>query len=236
MNVTWAGIAAIGVLLFTGYTGYRRGFIKEIVSFFFVFLALALAWTINPYVNTFLMEKTSLYDKIQESCREFSGSQDVTEGNGMDEETEDSLISQLPLPKILQKNLTVNNTEEAYQYLAVDTFAEYVSEYLARAIINGLSYLIAYALANLILRVVMLILDMIAGLPLISGANRLTGGVVGVVKGIVFIWIALLLLTILCSSDIGKKGLELVEKDSVLQVLYKHDILVNFFMDVLYKI
>ncbi len=236
MNVTWAGIAAIGVLLFTGYTGYRRGFIKEIVSFFFVFLALALAWTINPYVNTFLMEKTSLYDKIQESCREFSGSQDVTEGNGMDEETEDSLISQLPLPKILQKNLTVNNTEEAYQYLAVDTFAEYVSEYLARAIINGLSYLIAYALANLILRVVMLILDMIAGLPLISGANRLTGGVVGVAKGIVFIWIALLLLTILCSSDIGKKGLELVEKDSVLQVLYKHDILVNFFMDVFYKI
>ena len=90
MNVTWAGTAAIGVLLFTGYTGYRRGFIKEIVSFFFVFLALALAWMLNPYVNTFLMEKTSLYDKIQESCLEFSDTQDVTEGNGEDEETEDS--------------------------------------------------------------------------------------------------------------------------------------------------
>ena len=163
MNVTWAGAAAIGVLLFTGYTGYRRGFIKEIVSFFFVFLALALAWTINPYVNTFLMEKTSLYDKIQESCREFSDTQDVTEGNGEDEETEDSLISRLPLPGILQKNLVANNTQEAYQYLAVDTFRDYVSEYLARAIINGLSYLLAYALANLILRVAMLVLDMIAG-------------------------------------------------------------------------
>ena len=229
MNVTWAGAAAIGVLLFTGYTGYRRGFIKEIVSVFFVFLALALAWTINPYVNTFLMEKTSLYDKIQESCREFSDTQDVTEGNGEDEETEDSLISRLPLPGILQKNLVANNTQEAYQYLAVDTFRDYVSEYLARAIINGLSYLLAYALANLILRVAMLVLDMIAGLPLISGANRLTGGIVGV------IWIALLLLTILCSSDIGKSGLELVEKDSILRALYKHDVLVNFFMDIFYK-
>ena len=226
MNVTWAGAAAIGVLLFTGYTGYRRGFIKEIVSFFFVFLALALAWTINPYVNTFLMEKTSLYDKIQESCREFSDTQDVTEGNGEDEETEDSLISRLPLPGILQKNLVANNTQEAYQYLAVDTFRDYVSEYLARAIINGLSYLLAYALANLILRVAMLVLDMIAGL---------TGGIVGVAKGILFIWIALLLLTILCSSDIGKSGLELVEKDSILQALYKHDVLVNFFMDIFYK-
>ena len=205
MNVTWAGIAAIGVLLFTGYTGYRRGFIKEIVSFFFVFLALALAWMLNPYVNTFLMQKTSLYDKIQESCRELPGGQNVVEG------------------------------DEAYQYLAVDTFGDYISEYLARAIINGLSYLIAYALANLVLRVVLLVLDMIAGLPLISDANRLTGGIVGVAKGILFIWIALLLLTILCSSDIGKRGLELVEKDSVLQVLYKHDVLVNFFMDIFYK-
>ena len=235
MNVTWAGTAAIGVLLFTGYTGYRRGFIKEIVSFFFVFLALALAWMLNPYVNTFLMEKTSLYDKIQESCLEFSDTQDVTEGNGEDEETEDSLISRLPLPEILQKNLVANNTQEAYQYLAVDTFRDYVSEYLARAIINGLSYLLAYALANLILRVAMLVLDMIVGLPLISGANRLTGGIVGVAKGILFIWIALLLLTILCSSDIGKSGLELVEKDSILQALYKHDVLVNFFMDIFYK-
>lgn len=235
MNVTWAGTAAIGVLLFTGYTGYRRGFIKEIVSFFFVFLALALAWMLNPYVNTFLMEKTSLYDKIQESCLEFSDTQDVTEGNGEDEETEDSLISRLPLPEILQKNLVANNTQEAYQYLAVDTFRDYVSEYLARAIINGLSYLLAYALANLILRVAMLVLDMITGLPLISGANRLTGGIVGVAKGILFIWIALLLLTILCSSDIGKSGLELVEKDSILQALYKHDVLVNFFMDIFYK-
>ena len=112
MNVTWAGIAAIGVLLFTGYTGYRRGFIKEIVSFFFVFLALALAWMLNPYVNTFLMQKTSLYDKIQESCRELPGGQNVVEGDEGDEETEGSLISQLPLPEILQKNLTVNNTEE----------------------------------------------------------------------------------------------------------------------------
>lgn len=154
---------------------------------------------------------------------------------GEDEETEDGLISQLPLPEILQKNLAANNTKEAYQYLAVDTFGDYVSEYLARAIINGLSYLLAYALANLMLRVAMLVLDMIAGLPLISGANRLTGGIVGVAKGILFIWIALLLLTILCSSDIGKSGLELVEKDSILQALYKHDVLVNFFMDVFYK-
>ena len=52
MEITWLGILAVAILIFTGYGGYRKGFVREIMSFFFVFLALALAWMINrkPYV------------------------------------------------------------------------------------------------------------------------------------------------------------------------------------------
>ena len=42
MEITWLGILAIAILIFTGYGGYRKGFVREIMSFFFVFLALAL--------------------------------------------------------------------------------------------------------------------------------------------------------------------------------------------------
>ena len=55
--MTWLGIVVAGILLLTAYKGFRRGFIREIVSFFFVFLALAVSWAINPYVNEFFMEK-----------------------------------------------------------------------------------------------------------------------------------------------------------------------------------
>ena len=68
MEITWLGILAIAILIFTGYGGYRKGFVREIMSFFFVFLALALAWMINPYVNDFMMKKTPAYERIQESC------------------------------------------------------------------------------------------------------------------------------------------------------------------------
>ena len=43
MEITWLGILAIAILIFTGYGGYRKG--------------LALAWMINPYVNDFMMKK-----------------------------------------------------------------------------------------------------------------------------------------------------------------------------------
>ena len=51
MNVTWLGIVVLAILILCVWRGYSRGFIKEIVSFFFVFLSLSLAWAINPYIN-----------------------------------------------------------------------------------------------------------------------------------------------------------------------------------------
>lgn len=242
MEITWLGIIAIGILVLTGIGGYRKGFVREVMSFFFVFLSLALAWMMNPYVNDFMMEKTPVYEKIQESCRGLVDSQKLA-GETSDEESsdegvqeEDSFIDKMGLPEILQKSLTENNTAEVYEELAVNTFGDYVSGYLARTIVNGMSYLISYILANLVIRLLGCILNAIAELPLINGANRLTGAVVGVAKGVLFLWIALLVLTILCSTDVGKEGLALVEKDSILSVLYKYDVLVNVFLDFFGKI
>ena len=237
MEITWLGILAIAILIFTGYGGYRKGFVREIMSFFFVFLALALAWMINPYVNDFMMKKTPAYERIQESCLNLIDSQNMDEEKS-DEESSDgkimdgtiqeetTFIDGLNLPKVLQKSLTDNNTAEVYKELAVDSFGDYVS----RLIVNGMSYLISYILANLVIRLIGCVLNAIAELPLINGANRLTGALVGVAKGIVFLWIALLILTILCSTETGKTGLALVEKDSFLRVVYRYDVLVNVFL------
>ena len=246
MEITWLGIVAIGILVLTGYHGYRKGFVREIMSFFFVFLALALAWMINPYVNDFMMKKTSVYECIQESCRSLVDSQDTNEEylnvEGSDEESidgaaqeENSFIEGLGLPEILRKSLTDNNTAEVYGELAVDSFNDYVSGYLAKMIVSGMSYLISYVLANLVIRLLSCVLNAIAELPLINGANRLTGALVGVAKGVLFLWIALLVLTILCSTEVGKTGLSLVEKDSILSAIYKYDALVNIFLQFLGK-
>ena len=43
MSLTWLGIVVIAFLVLAGYRGFRRGFVREVVSFFFVFLAIAAA-------------------------------------------------------------------------------------------------------------------------------------------------------------------------------------------------
>ena len=227
MNVTWLGIVVLAILILCVWRGYSRGFIKEIVSFFFVFLSLSLAWAINPYINDFLINETPVYSTIQETCTDFVQKQSSDLENEM--ESSSQFIDGLNLPEILRKNIEKNNNTENYAELSVNTLPEYVSGYLARTIVNGLSYVLAYILATIGIRIVVYILNLIAGLPILKTANKLTGGLVGFVKGLVFIWILFLILTVLCSTEIGKTSLELIEKDSLLSVIYQYDPLIQIF-------
>ena len=225
MKLTWFGIVILLILILFIWMGYRRGFIREIVSFFFVFLSLSLAWAINPYINDFLISETPVYSTIQETCTDFVQKQSSDLENEM--ESSSQFIDGLNLPEILRKNIEKNNNTENYAELSVNTLTEYVSGYLARTIVNGLSYVLAYILATIGIRIVVYILNLIAGLPILKTANKLTGGLVGFVKGLVFIWILFLILTVLCSTEIGKTSLELIEKDSLLGVIYQYDPLIQ---------
>ena len=105
----------------------------------------------------FMMKKHLTYERIQESCLNLIDSQNMDEEKS-DEESSDgkvmdgtiqeetTFIDGLNLPKVLQKSLTDNNTAEVYKELAVDSFGDYVSGYLARLIVNGMSYLVSYIL------------------------------------------------------------------------------------------
>lgn len=227
MKLTWFGIVILLILILFIWMGYRRGFIREIVSFFFVFLSLSLAWAINPYINDFLISETPVYSTIQETCTDFVQKQSSNLENEM--ESSSQFIDGLNLPEILRKNIEKNNNTENYAELSVNTLTEYVSGYLARTIVNGFSYVLAYILATIGIRIVVYILNLIAGLPILKTANKLTGGLVGFVKGLVFIWILFLILTVLCSTEIGKTSLELIEKDSLLSVIYQYDPLIQIF-------
>lgn len=232
MKLTWLGIAVFVILLLFVWMGYKRGFIKEIVSFFFVFLSLSLAWAINPYINEFLVQKTPIYSTIQETCANFVQSQGEEDAEYETDSTGD-LIDSLKLPDLLRKNLEENNNAETYAELSVNTLAGYVSGYLAKTVINGLSYVLAYILSTIVIRLIVYVLNLIAGLPVLKTANKLTGGVVGLLKGIVFVWIALLVVTVLCGTEIGKTVLELIEKDTLLSTLYQYDPLVRIFLKIL---
>lgn len=233
MNITWLGIVTIGVLAFFGWFGYRRGFIREVISMFFVVLSLGLVWFINPYVCDFLRENTPLYETVRNSTGDYVTTQlDGRVSVGAQEQSR--LLEEMGLPAFLTEGLQENNNAAVYEYLAVSTFADYVSDYIAVAVVNGCAFLLSFFLASLLIRMITYALDIIARLPIINGVNKIAGAFVGTVKGLMFVWVALLLLTVFCNTEIGQTGLELVENDQIVNFIYEKDIFVKIFMSIFY--
>ncbi len=233
MNITWLGIGMAGILVLFGWFGYKRGFIREVMSMFFVVLSIALVWLINPYVNDFLKDNTHLYESVQDTTKGFV----ETQLNGqvsLDQQGQGSLIESLGLPAFLAKGLTENNNAAVYEYLAVSTFTDYVSDYIAVAVVNGVSFLLSFFLTTLMIRMLTYALNIIARLPIIKGVNRLGGLFVGGMKGLLFIWVALLLLTVFCNTELGRQGLYFVENDDIANFIYEKDVFVKIFMSIFY--
>lgn len=233
MTWTGLGIVTLGFLAFSCYMGFRRGFVREVVSTFFVVLAIVLVWFINPYVNDFIRENTPVYERIQEGCQDLVETQ-IGGAEGLGRTEQNSVIDGLALPDLLKEGIMENNTVEVYRYLAVDTFADYVGGYLALAAVNGLSFLVSFLLASIMIRMVTCALNLITRFPIIKGANKLAGALMGGAKCIIFIWIAFLILTVLCNTAIGKAGLQMIEQDHLLNFLYEKNIFVKIFMSIFY--
>lgn len=230
---TWLGIAVLALIAAACIMGFQKGFVKEIVSVFFMLISFLLVWAVNPYVNTFVKEYTPVYDTIQDKCQTLVSEQ-IGNKKTLDKEEQNQVMENMELPDLLKNALVKNNTAETYRYLAVSTFTEYISDSLAVMAVNGISFLISFVLSAAVIKLLGFILNVLTKLPVINGINKIAGAAVGGIKCIIFIWIAFLVLTLLCNTTLGQQGMALIQQDAFLNFLYSQNVFVKVFMSVFY--
>ena len=230
---SWLGIAVLALIAAACIMGFQKGFVKEIVSVFFMLISFLLVWAVNPYVNTFVKEYTPVYDTIQDKCQTLVSEQ-IGNKKTLDKEEQNQVMENMELPDLLKNALVENNTAETYRYLAVSTFTEYISDSLAVMAVNGISFLISFVLSAAVIKLLGFILNVLTKLPVINGINKIAGAAVGGIKCIIFIWIAFLVLTLLCNTTLGQQGMALIQQDAFLNFLYSQNVFVKVFMSVFY--
>ena len=196
-------------------------------------ISFLLVWAVNPYVNTFVKEYTPVYDTIQDKCQTLVSEQ-IGNKKTLDKEEQNQVMENMELPDLLKNALVENNTAETYRYLAVSTFTEYISDSLAVMAVNGISFLISFVLSAAVIKLLGFILNVLTKLPVINGINKIAGAAVGGIKCIIFIWIAFLVLTLLCNTTLGQQGMALIQQDAFLNFLYSQNVFVKVFMSVFY--
>lgn len=217
--------------------GARRGFFRTAVSMVFMILVLLVTSWINPYVGKFLRENTPIYETIQ------SQSQKVI-SNYIEKEDEESkvdipvirqvaLLEDAPLPKALRQHLLQNNNAEIYKLLGVNKFVDYMASYVAYGITNGIGFLLSYALATIIIKIILYVIDILTAIPGISFINTVGGLLLGAVQGILWIWIFFVIVTVLCNTPVGQVLMKAIEENLILSYLYDKNLLLRVIMGIM---
>ncbi len=129
------------------------------------------------------------------------------------------LIRSLPVPSFLQDMMINYNNSEGYKKLDVTDFGGYIAGFFANLVLEAVAFLATFLLVNIILRAVFAALDLFARLPVISAVNRLGGLAVGLLEGVVIIWILMIILSLFSATEVGAKIAVMVSESAFLQTL-----------------
>lgn len=161
----------------------------------------------------------------------------LLQGNGNDSEDGENALDNIEIPRDLQQDvikaadlpdvfknlLTVNNNDEIYEQLGVNTFAQYVGNFLAQLIINIVAFLGTFLIVTIILRAIVFALDIVAELPVLGFVNRLAGGIIGAAGAMIIVWLLFVAVTLAYTTMIGKDIYQAIQGNDILKMIYDNN-------------
>ena len=222
--MNWLFWVVVAFIVYHIIDGLRRGFIRKVVSAVSLIVTLVLVTYLTPQITTFIQDHTSLHENLQQKCSEIFLNAEYNEDVKTDQVL---MIENMELPENIKEMLLENNNTESYDVLKVSGFHDYVGAYLANLIINALAYLLSFVIVWTAIRALLLAMDVVTKLPILHGINKLLGGALGIVYGVVLIWIAFLLVTILCNGDLGRQFFALISENPFLLFLYNQNVIMK---------
>lgn len=160
------------------------------------------------------------------------GAQNSDAGDAVEEAVENAeipkdvqvqAIEQAELPDIFKTLLSANNNNEIYKELGVETFAQYVGQFLADLVVHIVSFLCSFILISIILRAVVFALDIVADLPVLGLLNRIAGGGVGILCALIIVWVIFVIITLLYITGPGKAVYEAIQNNEMLKLIYDYN-------------
>lgn len=212
--------------------GARKGLVRTAVSMVSFLLVIVAASWINPYMGEFIREHTSWEESIQERTGEMLEGM-IEDQLEPDAGQQEEIIRQLPLPEGMKDMLLANNNEDGYQSMAAEGFADYVSGYLAYAIINGIAFVLSFVVTIFLIRLILYAVDILTDLPVLGGINRAGGIVLGAIQGLLWLWIIFLIIALFADTPAGSVLMGQIQKDPVLDWLYNNNYLTIIIMRIL---
>ena len=207
------------VLLILGYNiirGYRKGFLRIVYSLVSWVIVLTFVTVATPYINTYLMEHTTLYEKIEQQCSEqIKRSVEEKQRSIQNESSPDN-----------QKLSQFGIIEQSGLY---DEIAKQIAEF----VVEGIAFLIALVAAWTIVHVIARALRIVFRIPVLSGVNRTLGVFAGGIYGLILVWIGFYMIAVTSTSEMGSALVACIYQSRLLKYLYENNVILTLIMNFL---
>ena len=221
------GVYLAGMILY----GHYKGFIRMSVSAAALITALLIVRGVTPRAADFIRTNTGICAAFEESIISALDLGETADQAGPSGQR--MIIEALELPKQLKDALLENNNNEVYRVLGVEVFSRYIAKYLSNSVLNMMIFLILFVIVFTGIKILTVWLDLVARLPVLNGINKIAGGVLGGMEGILYLWVACLFITALSATSIGRLLLLQIESSAWLSFLYERNLLGGFAMSVM---
>ncbi|NLD35041.1 MAG: CvpA family protein [Clostridiales bacterium] len=229
-------IVDIIILLVVGISviyGFYHGFIQTVANLAAALLSIGAAFLFGPRVAGLFMANTGLTGLLSTYTDAVVrvGDYDLASSQvaSITQSTIDTILRSVKLPQPLADVLQQNLSTRAFQSTGVTTVNGYVSGTIIAAAVQVLSYLLVFVAAYLVLTFLISLIRHVADFPILKQLDWLAGGAFGLARGVVFVYL-LLLLVPLVSTIVPTEGVAQLIAQSSLAHLFSGD---GFFVRVI---
>ena len=171
-QTNWMAVIVMAIFVISICNGYRKGFFRLCVSFATTIFTVILVSILTPHVGEAIMKWTSVDEVIEKNCMEIFAPAEIAEKEDVSLQEQIQTIEQAELPEFFKQILLENNNREIYGILGAERFADYISSYITRTVINVIAFLTTFVFLTIVVRMTLFTLDVITKIPILHGLNR----------------------------------------------------------------
>ena len=195
-----------------------------------IIVMIAVSWA-APQIDQYLMEHTSVYERIAERCEETVRGQAKgrleAEAAGQANELQELGAG---VPDAVLEGIMEKTAGFADGFLEESGVYEQMAAGMADFLVEGISFLIALVFARLLIQIISQILGIVSHIPILKGINRTLGLAAGGIYGLLIIWIAFYVIALCSTGETGRAIVSYIYESSFLTFLYEHNLVLTLLL------
>lgn len=210
-------LVILGILILCVALGYHKGLTGSILKIVSFVLALVIAFVLFKPVSSFIIDRTSWDENLEQGIREIILTDDSTEVTE-DEENK-------KMPTVITEY--INNTVEKAGNDAKEAIVNATSRNVALTIINTGVWISLFLIARIVLFFVKGVANLLTELPIIKQFDKVGGIIYGMLEALIIIYLALALISFV-SPLINGTGIILAIQNSFIgSIMYNNNLLLK---------